>query len=645
MKLKRFVFLLILLCCGSFSWSRSISTDQENPTRYIGSLVYYFKDSTAQLTLPQVQQAYRNGRFRKGSSNILNFGNTSAAIWIRLSINNAENSADYLVVDHANIEQVDCYIGSGNEWSHHKAGSLTDPSAGVRSTNQYIFPVNLQEGQESTEVWLRVKSRNIMLLPLQLTSADKLHLIENSNNKIAELCFVGFLFALLIFHLFLYLTVKDIAYLYYCLYILSLGIYTIGYLCGHIYLLGEAIKNFVYNYPHIFFCVGFACSILITNRFNNIRSISLVLFRWTNILLGGLAALLLLSAFGFKAQAAMGAQAFGLLVPITLIITSICAYRVERKAVVYLGAAWLTFVVAVIYYVLCLQGVFSFRSYSPLLLQSGILLEFMLLAMALGRRYQTILEQQRQAEAAHFKLMQVHNTELEHQVSKRTENLKEVINRLKASDEVKNKLFSIIAHDLRTPFNSLLSILSTDIIDSLDENELKLMLRSNSNQFQQLKIMLDNILHWARSQMQEVQISREHFDIIKTTSFLTTVYKPIAEHKKVSIYIKSPAEPQFCTADKNHIRLVLRNLLDNAVKYTDHSREILIEIDKVSDSVRFSIQNSFAANAGAGGKAKTAGLGINLCEDYLNRNGSSLNKEIAGNLIKFSFLLPAAELN
>jgi signal transduction histidine kinase len=645
MKWKRFVFLLILLFCVTFSWSRSTNPDQGNPIRYVGNLTDYFRDTSTRLALPQVQQAYRNGEFAKGRTSILNFGNTSAAIWVRLSVNKAENSADYLVVDHANIERVDCYISWGKQWNHYKAGSLTDPSDGVRSTNQYIFPINIPEGQESAEVWLRVQSRNIMLLPLQLARADNLYLIENSKNRIVELCFVGFLFALLIFHLFLYFTVKDVAYLYYCLFILSLGIYTIGYLCGHIYLLGDSIKTFVYNYPHIFFCVGFACSILITNRFSNIRSISLFLFRWTKILLGGLSALLFLSAFGFKAQAALGAQAFGLLVPITLIITSIFAYRLQRTVIVYLGAAWLAFVVAVIYYVLCLQGIFTFQSYSPLLLQSGVLLEFMLLAMALGRRYQTILEQQRQVEAAHFKLIQVHNTELEQQVSKRTENLKELIDQLKASDEVKNKLFSIIAHDLRTPFNSLLSILSTDVIDSLNENELKMMLRSNSNQFQQLKIMLDNILHWARSQMQEVQISREHFDIIKTTSFLTTVYKPIAEHKKVRIHLKSPAEPQFCIADKNHIRLVLRNLLDNAVKYTDHSGDILIEIDKISGSVRFSIQNSFAASAGLRVKVKTTGLGINLCEDYLHRNGSSLHREIAGDLIKFSFLLPAAELN
>ncbi|WP_114792735.1 7TM diverse intracellular signaling domain-containing protein [Niabella yanshanensis] len=644
-KLKRFVFLLISLFCAVVTRSQTINGDGIDPARYIGRDVSCFIDTTAQLTLLQVQEAYKIKQFRKGRTDILNLGNTSAAIWVHFSLKRTQKIANYLVVDYANIEQVDCYISWDSQWSHYKAGSLTDASNGVRSTSQYIFPINLPEDQETAGIWLRVKSRNIMLLPLQLARADNLYLIENSGNRVVELCFVGFLFALLIFHLFLYLTVRDPAYLYYCLYILSLGIYTIGYLSGHIYLLGDSIKNFVYNYPHIFFSIGFATSILITNRFYNIRSISLNLFRWTNILLGGLSGLLLLSAFGFKAQAAMGAQVFGLLVPLTLIITSVYAYCAARKAVVYLGAAWLTFVGAVIYYVLCLQGILTFHPYSPLILQSGVLLEFMLLALALGRRYQTILEQQRRVEADHFKLMQIHNNELEQEVSKRTENLKEVINQLKASDEVKNKLFSIIAHDLRTPFNSLLSILSTDVIDLLDEAELKMVLRSNSNHFQQLKIMLDNILHWARSQMEEVQINKEHFDIIKTTNFLATVYKPIVEAKEVSIQISSQTGSQFCIADKNHIRLVLRNLLDNAVKYTNPSSSILIEIDQVSDAVRFSIQNSFIESNNDGQKARTTGLGIKLCEDYLTRNGSSLKKEVLGNIIRFSFLLPSADLN
>ncbi len=644
MKWKSFLCLLLALIFATFTWSQDISLTQVRPNQYIGNRVAYFKDTTAKWTLPQVQKAYKNGRFVKGYSDILNFGNTADAVWVHFSVSDTTNNPVYLVVGYANIEEVNCFVESGDQWSDLRAGSLTAPSAGVRSTNQYIFPINTQQGQDRFDVWLRVKTRNIMLLPLHIAAADSLHLVENSGNRIIELCFVGFLSALLIFHLFLYLTVKDLAYLYYCLYILFLGIYTIGYLNGYIYLLGDPIRTFVYKYPHIFFSMGFATSILITNRFYNIRTISLPLFRWTNILLAGLLVLAVLSAFGFKAQAALGAQVFGMIVPVTLILTSIYAYRVERKAVAYLCAAWLIFVMAVVYYVLSLQGIVTFQSYSPLILQCGVLLEFMLLALALGQRYKTILERQRQVEAEHFKLMQIHNTELEEQVSKRTQNLNELIDRLKASDEVKNKLFSIIAHDLRTPFNSLLSILSTDIIDMLDEDELKMMLRSNSNQFQQLKIMLDNILHWARSQMEEVQINTEDFDILKTTNFLATVYRPIAESKKVDIQITSGSETQFCRADKNHIRLVLRNLLDNAVKYTEPSSNILIKIEKVTNEVSFSIQNSFIATNSPGIKLRSAGLGISLCEDYLNRNGSSLKKELAKDIIRFSFLLPAGDL-
>ncbi|MCH5719585.1 7TMR-DISMED2 domain-containing protein [Niabella hibiscisoli] len=193
MKWKYFLFLLLALLCATFSWSRYVNLDQGSPARYIGSEVVYFKDTTAALSLPQVQQAYKEGRFIKGANDILNFGNTPDAVWVHLALRKTGNNAAYLVVGYANIEQVDCYVGSGSRWNHLKAGSLIAASPGVRSTNQYIFPINAREGQDTVEVWLRSKTRNIMLLPLQVAGVDNLYAIENSNNRTIELCFVGFL--------------------------------------------------------------------------------------------------------------------------------------------------------------------------------------------------------------------------------------------------------------------------------------------------------------------------------------------------------------------------------------------------------------------------------------------------------------------
>jgi signal transduction histidine kinase len=632
---------MLAMLCATHARPQAVDLDRSSPLQYIGKSVSYFKDTTALLLLPQAQYLYEKGKFVKGSSDILNLGNTASAFWIHLSIKKISDHAAYLVVGSANIEEIDCYIKSGDQWSNFKAGSLTKPTKGVRSTSQYIFPVSSSDGQTASDIWLRVKSRNIMLLPLQLAQADNLYLIENSSAKVIEICFIGFLLALLIFHAFLYLSVRDVAYLYYCLYILSLGIYTIGYLSGYSYLLGESFRSFVYRYPHIFFCIGFGTSILITNRFYNIRSLSLPLFRWTNLLLGGLCVLLVISLLGFKARAAWGAQVFGLIVPVTLIVTSIYAYGAERKTVAYLGAAWLTFVAAVIYYVLSLQGILEYTTYSSLILQSGILLEFMLLAIALGRRYELIIERQRKAEEENYKLIQTHNAELERQVSQRTQSLKDAIAKLQASDEIKNKLFSIIAHDLRTPFNGILTILSADNIDLFNEEELKRMLRSNSNHFQQLKVMLDNILHWARAQMQEVHINIERFDISQMISFLVAVYRPIAEEKKVNIRIEGSPQSLFCVADKNHIQLVLRNLLDNAVKYTVDSGIIIVKALQQEAMIEVSIQNDFMPSDAAGWGDSRVGLGISLCNDYLARNGSLLVKEIEGSRIRYGFQLPS----
>ncbi|WP_346238705.1 sensor histidine kinase [Niabella insulamsoli] len=623
-----------------------VDLSAHNPANNLGRKITYFKDSTAALNLQQARELFKKGKFAEGKTDILNFGNSPAAMWVRLEIKSSIDITDYLIVDVANIERIDCYTGDGSGWRKLSAGSLTKADPGVRSNHQYIFPLDNLERGTVNEIWLRAQSRNIMLMPLKVARADNLYLVENATSKIIELCFIGFLCALILFHLFIYVSLKDRAYLYYCLYILSLGMYTIGYLGGYSYLLGEPFRIFTYTYPHLFFAIGFAMSILITNRFYNLKNLSLPLYRWTNLLFASLVVLFLISILGYKALAAWGAQTFGLLVPLTLAITSLFAYSAERKAVISLSAAWLVFIVAVIFYVLSLQGTIEYKSYSRLVLHSGVLLEFMLLAIALGQRYRFILERQRKAEAANFKLIQTHNAELEQKVAQRTATLNDVIIKLKNSDEIKSKLFSIVAHDLRTPFDSMLAILSSDNIDLFDAEELKFMLRANSNHIQQLKIMLDNMLFWARSQMQDVKVVAENFDMLETVDLLTAIYQPIAREKKIEIKIQHDSRRMRVRADKNHIQLVLRNLFDNAVKFTPPAGAIDIHLYNAEGKVHFTIENNClpaAPQKNNEAEKKGLGLGLSLCEDYLNRNKSSLIRKSSGQSISFAFELPAAD--
>src|SRR5690606_14156736 len=90
----------------------------------------------------------------------------------------------------------------------------------------------------------------------------------------------------------------------------------------------------------------------------------------------------------------------------------------------------------------------------------GSTIELLLLAFALGDRYRTIITNEQKMRDENFKLIQTQNQRLEKLVEERTIRLTDTIMQLESSNAVKNKLFSIIAHDLRSPFNSLMSIFS-----------------------------------------------------------------------------------------------------------------------------------------------------------------------------------------
>ena len=112
-----------------------------------------------------------------------------------------------------------------------------------------------------------------------MANSDELYLVQNTVLRIIEISFIGVLLTLFAFNLFLYFGLRDRTYLYYCVYVLSLGIYVIGYLAGYIYLLGDDMRILLNQYPHIFHCISIIASLLIANEFYNLQKISKTLFR------------------------------------------------------------------------------------------------------------------------------------------------------------------------------------------------------------------------------------------------------------------------------------------------------------------------------------------------------------------------------
>ncbi len=220
---------------------------------------------------------------------------------------------------------------------------------------------------------------------------------------------------------------------------------------------------------------------------------------------------------------------------------------------------------------------------------------------------------------------------------------------------VKNKLFSVIAHDLKSPIYALHNLFRNMQQYDLPAADIKAMLPDVVNDLNFTTGLMENLLQWARSQMQSEAVNRQLIDISKMTSDVIQLLRLQAEAKQ--LYIESKINtPVFAMADKDMINLVLRNLLSNAIKFTPQGGTISIDMNEMPAFIEVSVEdtgigitaevlrkinkNDYYTAKGTANESGT-GLGLMLCKEFLLRNGGQMNIESRpGNGSIFSFTLP-----
>jgi len=237
------------------------------------------------------------------------------------------------------------------------------------------------------------------------------------------------------------------------------------------------------------------------------------------------------------------------------------------------------------------------------------------------------------------------------QLQKNTTELKEL-------NATKDKLFSIIAHDLRSPFSGILGIseLLSSNIKEYEINKTQNLIEDISNQAKNTLTLLDNLLNWANSQTNKIQF-RPTKNILKNLiEEITDVLSSFAKTKNISIKYFQIFEIEVY-ADQNMLKTVLRNLISNAIKFTniDGQIEILgedylhfnkisvkdsgIGIDEKTQKQLFKLDNNTKTVGTA--NEKGSGLGLILCKEFIEKhNGKIWVESKLGEGSKFIFTLP-----
>jgi len=243
------------------------------------------------------------------------------------------------------------------------------------------------------------------------------------------------------------------------------------------------------------------------------------------------------------------------------------------------------------------------------------------------------------------------NTSLETLLEQRTNKLTEIVS-------TNGKFLSIIAHDLRSPFSSIIGILEMLKLSlrEFNKKEVEEYIDIVYNSANNTLVLLDNLLVWAVSQNKEKNFKPVKINLYELLQEEIANLKTLASQKQ--IIMNHTVEPGMnVAADLQMVKTILRNLISNAIKYTNINGEIIInacelkkyvEVTVKDNGVGISVENqrklfqidSFHSTPGTKDE-KGTGLGLLLCKEFVELHGGNIRIESEpGKGSRFAFTLP-----
>ncbi len=221
----------------------------------------------------------------------------------------------------------------------------------------------------------------------------------------------------------------------------------------------------------------------------------------------------------------------------------------------------------------------------------------------------------------------------------------------------RDKLYSVIAHDLRSPMGSIKMVLNMLILNLPSEKigaEMYELLTMANQTTEDVFSLLDNLLKWTKSQIGKLNVVYQDVDLVEVTDGVIEIFSMVASLKKIRNREMKP-EKMMVNADIDMLKTVVRNLLSNAIKFSKENSEVLVKMEEVDGMAVVSVQDYGCGISEEGQKKllhtdthfstfgtnneEGSGLGLLLCKDFVVKNGGKLwftSKEGEGSIFSFS---------
>ncbi len=229
---------------------------------------------------------------------------------------------------------------------------------------------------------------------------------------------------------------------------------------------------------------------------------------------------------------------------------------------------------------------------------------------------------------------------------------------LKEANAAKDKFFSIIAHDLKNPLQSMIlsSYLLVQNYKTLPDEKLEFQINTINNATNHLHNLLENLLQWSRSQTGRMEFSPEHINLIYLVKESAALLQPGADKKNMEIQTKVD-DNTVVFVDSYMINTVLRNLISNAIKFNRQNGKIIIRSEERRDDVLVQVIDNgvgitpdvlqrlfridYHHTTRGTADEKGTGLGLILCKEFVEKNGGWIDVESSiGEGSDFKFTVP-----
>ncbi|ORC55142.1 hybrid sensor histidine kinase/response regulator [Pseudomonas floridensis] len=548
-------YLLIILAVWLPMLAHAVEFDENTRFLPLGRAIQVFEDPTGNATIDSVSSEAGVREFRPLQTSTFNAGYSRSAFWLKVDLlyrpRTADQHTDWLLeLAYPPMDHIDFYAPDavGRPTLVWQTGDMLPFASRQFKQNNYLFQLDMPPGQTRT-VYLRVKSEGSVQAPLNLWSTHAYLEAQPARIYVFGVIY-GVLLGMLVYNLFILVSVRDPDYLYYILYVASFGLYQMS-------INGVAIEYLWPDNPWwanastpflMAMATLFACQF--SRTFLGTRCLAPWLDRLLLVMVGVAAVVMGIALFLGYGPALRSATYLVLAATLVIYVAGIVAVLKGERVGRYFVVAWSVFLVGGLIFSLMLFGKLPNTFLTMYACHIGAVLEMALLSMALADRINHARRQQAQTLLAAGK------------------DLERLNQQLATSNRLKDEFLATLTHELRTPMNGVIG--SLELMQTMNMgDEMEMYQQTAASSAQDMMSMINGILTLTELQAGVLYADCDAFNIGELFNQLHERFSGAAHSKALGLTFDIDDKlPPAVRGDAAKLYQCVECLLDNAIKFT-----------------------------------------------------------------------------